>query len=162
MEVREEFKMDNQEVQAGAVAVYQGDNGEHFIADLTQRQTMFCSFNPQDPKGKAQLFKAMNNPDKRLGDCINMTILAKDLFCEVVKCVNKETGEVDQCPRIVIIDEDGVGYQAVSLGVFSAVKKLMGVFGQPTWETPIPLVIKQITKGEKKLLTLDIDEKKFK
>lgn len=140
-------------------AVLTMDDNKNFIADLTSRQTTFCSLNASTPKEKAMLFKAMNNPEKRVGDCINMTINAKDLFCEVVNCVNQQTGEVEACPRIVIIDDKGVGYQAVSLGVYSAIKKIIQVFGVPTWETPLPLVVKQITKGERKLLTFDVDFK---
>lgn len=64
----------------------------------------------------------MNNPEHRLSEYINKTILAKDLFCEVVDCVNQETGEITPCPRIVIIDKNGEGYQAVSLGVYAQLK----------------------------------------
>lgn len=142
-----------------STAVMRMDDNQNFIADLTSRQTTFCSLTANTPKEKAMLFKAMNNPEKRVGDCINMTINAKDLFCEVVNCVNQQTGEVETCPRIVIIDDKGVGYQAVSLGVFSAIKKIIQVFGMPTWETPLPLVVKQITKGDRKLLTFDVDFK---
>lgn len=140
-------------------AVMTMDDNKNFIADLTSRQTTFCSLKANTLKERAMLFKAMNNPEKRVGDCINMTINAKDLFCEVVNCVNQQTGEVEACPRIVIIDDKGVGYQAVSLGVYSAIKKIIQVFGVPSWETPLPLVVKQITKGEKKLLTFDVDFK---
>ena len=133
------------------------DGNANFIADLTsERQTAFCSIVPKTQKDKATLFKAMNNPDKRISDCINMTIEVKDVFVEVVKCVNKETGEEVPCPRIVLIDKDGVGYQCVSLGMFSALKKAMMVFGQPTWKEPIKLKIVQVTKGERKLLTFDV------
>lgn len=133
------------------------DGDERFIADLTsQRVTMFCSMVAKDNKEKAILFKAMNNPDKRIGDCINMTIEAKDVFCEVVQCTNKETGETDTCPRIVLIDKNGVGYQAVSLGIFSALKKLIQIYGQPTWKDPVKIKVVQITKGDRKLLTFDV------
>ena len=135
------------------------DDNRNFIADLTSRQTTFCSLVANTPVEKAMLFKAMNNPEKRVGDCINMTINAKDLFCEVVNCINQQTGEMQTCPRIVIIDDKGVGYQAVSLGVYSAIKKIIQVFGAPTWAEPLPLVVKQITKGERKLLTFDVDFK---
>lgn len=143
-----------QETQA--LTVMTMDDNTNFVADLTSRKTMFCSFEAKTPADKAKLFKAMNNPEKRIGDCINMEIVAKDLFCEVVTCVNKETGESNECPRIVIIDDKGVGYQAVSLGVFSAVKKIIQVFGQPTWNEPIKLKVVQITKGDRKLLTFDV------
>ena len=98
----------------------------------------------------------MNNPDRRIADCINMTIKAKDVYIEVVNCTNTETGEVTACPRIVIIDDKGVAYQAVSVGIYSALKKVVQVYGAPTWEKPIPLMVKQITKGERKMLTLNV------
>ena len=145
--------------ESTALAPVVMDDNNHFIADLTGRQTTFCSLVANTPAEKAMMFKAMNNPEKRVGDCINMTINAKDLFCEVVNCVNQQTGEVQVCPRIVIIDDKGVGYQAVSLGVYSAIKKIIQVFGAPSWDTPLPLVVKQITKGDRKLLTFDVDFK---
>ena len=135
---------------------------DNYVANLTSEISAFCSLKADTIEEKAKLFEATNNPKNRLGDCINMTIEAKDLFCEVVDCVNEETGEVSKCPRIVIIDKDGESYQAVSLGVYGAVKKLIAIFGAPTWETPLPLTIKQITKGNKKMLTFDVAINKIK
>lgn len=146
---------ENQAETAGTLMTMDEDSS--FVADLTTRQTTFCSMVAKTVQEKALLFKAMNNPEKRLGDCINMKIMAKDLFCEVVTCINQQTGKMQDCPRMVIIDENGVSYQAVSLGVYSGIKKLIQVFGEPTWEEPLPLVVKQITKGEKKLLTFDLE-----
>ena len=146
---------ENQAETAGTLMTMDEDSS--FVADLTTRQTTFCSMVAKTVQEKALLFKAMNNPEKRLGDCINMKIMAKDLFCEVVTCINQQTGGMQDCPRMVIIDENGVSYQAVSLGVYSGIKKLIQVFGEPTWEEPLPLVVKQITKGEKKLLTFDLE-----
>lgn len=134
------------------------DEDERFIMDLTaERKTQFCSMNPKNEDEEVILFNAMNNPDKRIGDCINMTINVKHVFCEVVTCVNRETGESNLCPRIVLIDTDGVGYQAVSLGVFSALKKIFAIKGNPTtWEKPVKLQVVQITKGDRKLLTFNM------
>lgn len=133
------------------------DEGYSVAVDLTSAQTQFCSMIATTDEQKAKLFNAMNNPDKRIGDCINMTINAKDLYVEVVNCTNEETGEVTACPRIVIIDDKGVGYQAVSVGIFSALKKVIQVFGAPTWENPVKLKVQQITKGSRKMLTLNVE-----
>lgn len=157
-ENKQEWVNDAEQAQQENAIMVMDDNN-NFIADLTSRTTTFCSMKAETQKDKATLFKAMNNPEKRIGDCINMTIKAKDLFCEVVNCINKETGEVQTCPRMVIIDDKGIGYQAVSLGVFSALKKVMQVFGQPTWDEPLPLKVLQITKGDRKLLTFDVELK---
>lgn len=132
------------------------DEGFNIVADLTTAKTQFCSMIADSDEAKAKLYNAMNNPDKRLSDMINMTILAKDLYIEVVNCTNTETGEVTACPRIVIIDEKGKSYQAVSIGIYSALKKVIQVYGAPSWEKPIKLEVKQITKGERKMLTLNV------
>lgn len=132
------------------------DEGFNVSVDLTSAQTQFCSMTANTHEEKAAMYNAMNNPDKRLADCINMQIKAKDLYIEVVNCTNEETGEVNACPRIVIIDDKGVSYQAVSIGIYSALKKVIQVFGAPTWEKPVTLEVKQITKGNRKMLTLNV------
>lgn len=142
----------------GNTALTVMDEDERFIMDLTaERKTQFCSMVPKNEDEEIVLFNAMNNPEKRIGDCINMTINVKHVFCEVVTCVNRETGETNMCPRIVLIDTDGVGYQAVSLGVFSALKKIFAIKGSPTtWKKPVKLQVVQITKGDRKLLTFNM------
>lgn len=136
------------------------DMGFDISVDMTSRQLSFSSLSATTDEEKANLFNAINNPDNRLADAINMVIMAKDLFIEIVNCTNEETGEVTACPRIVIVDEKGVSYQCVSVGVYSALKKVIQIFGAPTWENPIPLEVKQITKGQRKMLTLNIAKKK--
>ena len=134
------------------------DEGTSYIVDLTTRQTQYCSMKAETEEEKGLLFNATNNSDMRLADCINMTIKVKDVFVEAVNCTNSETGEMTVCPRIVLIDENNVGYQCVSIGIFSAIKKLFGVYGEPMrWKAPIPMIVKQITKGERKMLTLNVD-----
>ena len=154
----------NNPFETNEVAIYQNnapvnkfaDMGFDISVDMTSAQLSFSSLRAETDEEKANLFNAINNPEKRLADCINMTIKAKDLYIEVVNCTNEETGEVTACPRIVIIDDKGVAYQAVSLGIYSALKKVIQIFGAPTWEKPIALAVKQVTKGTRKMLTLNI------
>lgn len=123
---------------------------------MGEQKASFTSLKNETNVEKQILYKAMSNPDKRLGDCINTVIMAKDLFMEQVEMTNQETGEIQVCPRIVIVDKDGMSYQSVSFGVFNALKRVIQVFGNPTWEQPIPLKVIQVTRGEKKMLSLDI------
>lgn len=132
------------------------DDGFNVKLDMTSAQMSFTSLKAETDKEKADLFNAMNNPEKRVADCINMTIKAKDLYIEIVNVTDEETGEVTACPRIVIIDDKGVSYQCVSVGIYSALKKIIQIFGEPTWEKPIPLEVKQVTKGKRQMLTLNI------
>lgn len=145
------------EPNGAAVPSMVNDDDTRFIVDLTTRSTQYCSMKAESDSEKAALFNATNNPDFRLADRINMEIKVKDVFVEAVHCTNRDTGEVNVCPRVVLIDDKNVGYQCVSIGVFSAIKKLFGVYGEPMyWKAPIKMMVKQITKGEKQMLTLNV------
>lgn len=153
--MEQNFSLATTEQTTAAVEVMDGNH--NFIADLTTRAMQYCSMVAETDSDKAKLYNAMNNPEKRVGDCINEQIAIKDVYVEIVNCTNRETGEVTTCPRVVLIDVNGVGYQAVSLGVFSALKKIFAVFGEPNeWYKPLTVKVKQLTKGERKMLTLDI------
>lgn len=133
------------------------DDNNKMIADLTTRTMSYCSIVAETFEDKKILFNSMNNPEKRTGDCINEVINLRNVYVESVNCVNQDTGEVTVCPRVVLIDDNNVGYQSVSLGIFSALKKLFSTFGEPnTWDEAIPIKIKQLTKGERKILTFEI------
>lgn len=152
------MKMNPFEENTTAVAQVTMDEDEKFIMDLTsERKVQFCSMIPKNEDEEIVLYNAMNAPEKRVGDCINMIIEVKHIYCEAVTCVNRESGEESVCPRIVLIDKDGVGYQAVSMGIYSAVKKLMTIKGNPaTWKKPVKLKVTQLTKGDRKPLTLNM------
>lgn len=131
--------------------------GTNFVMDLKAPRTQaYCSFVPQSQEEKIKFYNAINSTQQRIGDHVNEVIRAKEIYMEVVVCTNRETGEQTQCPRTVIIDDKGVGYCAVSLGVFGGIKKIFQVFGEPkAWEGVLPLKVKQITKGERKILTFE-------
>lgn len=145
------------DVNDGAVPSMVNDDDARFIVDLTTRATQYCSMKAETEEEKGKLFNATNNPDYRLADMINMEVKVKDVFVEAVHCTNRDTGEINVCPRVVLIDENNIGYQCVSIGVFSAIKKLFGIYGEPMyWKAPIKMMVKQITKGERQMLTLNV------
>lgn len=128
------------------------------IAKLTTATEQFCSMVPTTPQEQIILFNAMNAPEHRLRDVVNVPLQIVDVYAEIVECINEETGEASKCPRIVLIDKDGNGYQAVSKGVFNALRKLFQVYGLPHWDTPVVIVPKTITKGARNILTFNIGD----
>jgi hypothetical protein len=116
----------------------------------------FYSLKPTTKEGRIDLYNAINTPDARLADFINMTIEAKDVIVEIVELLQEATGQLVHAPRIIIIDKDGKSYACVSIGVFSGLKKIMKLFGEPTWNEPVKMMVKQVTKAEKKMLTLEL------
>lgn len=132
-----------QEQAQGLAAVFGGVGANYFSGSV------------KTPEDKKRLVNAMNNPDKRLADMVNTEIPVKDLYVEQVEMANQETGELQTCPRIVLIDADGVSYGCVSYGVLGSLKKIMAVYGQPTWEEPVVVKPVFITKGnDRRILSL--------
>lgn len=104
-----------------------------------------------------KLYSIMVGAEKRLGDYINSTIKVKDIYTEVVECKNEQTGEREKQPRIVVIDVNGETYGCVSRGIFSAIRKLVGLLGCPPWNDGVALKIKQVsTKNGRKMLTFEM------
>lgn len=105
-------------------------------ADLQSESAAYCSMVAVDNKARVTLYNACNQPAK-LAEHINETIKVLHIYAEIIPVTNKLTGAIDKAPRVVLIDEKGQGYQAVSIGIYNAVKQLMHMFGDPsTWTGP--------------------------
>lgn len=125
--------------------------------ELSAEQTsMFCSIQGGTHESKVAVFNASNNPDHKVGDYINKVIVVKDVLAELIEVTNEETGETELTPRVVLIDMDGKSYQAVSKGIFNALKKAIAIFGSPTWDEGLPCLIKQVSVGKGSMLTFDV------
>ena len=125
--------------------------------ELSAEQTsMFCSIQGGTHESKVAVFNASNNPDHKVGDYINKVIVVKDVLAELIEVTNDETGEVEVTPRVVLIDTNGESYQAVSKGIFNALKKAIAIFGAPTWDEGLPCLIKQVSVGKGSMLTFDV------
>lgn len=136
-----------------------GANGvrEYNVAELNGSQlAAFCSVATDTFEGKTAVYNAANNPDDTLSNNINKEIRVRDVYAETIEVVNEQTGEIEKAPRIVLIDEKGKSYQCVSAGIFGALRKLIAIFGEPTWEPPIPVCVKQVPTKKGSMLTLDV------
>lgn len=126
-------------------------------ADLRKTSAeVFCSMKASTPEQKAVVFNAANAPGHRVSDYINKVIYVKDIYVETISLLDEETGELTQSPRIVFIDPKGEAYQCVSVGMFSALRKLIAAFGEPTWEEPIPILIRQQAVKNGSMLTFEV------
>ena len=118
----------------------------------------FCSIKTEGDRKKAKLvYNALNNPEYRVADFINKTINVVDILIETAEIGNEETGEISVVPRVVLIDDEGKAYQSVSVGMFNAVKNAVTIFGDPSWNPPLPMHIKQRSVKNGSMLTADID-----
>ena len=127
------------------------------IKELSQpASNAFCSIKEDSLEAKKLVYNASNNPTHKIDDYINKEIALKDVFVEIIELANENTGELEQAPRIVLIDDKGESYQCVSNGIFGSLKKLMAIFGEPTWEDSIHVVVKQVKVKRGTMLTLEV------
>lgn len=126
------------------------------IYDNDNRMTICSIANPGNDRDVAKkIYNASTNPTHKLADCINQTINISDVYIEFVDVLKDEnTGELENVPRIILIEQDGTSYQCVSKGIFNSVKQLIAAFGSPTWEPALTLTVKQQRVGRGNMLTL--------
>ena len=149
---------------AESTAIEQVNLSQELSANAT---SVYCSVQGGDRKTKALIYNASNNPEHKVADFINKTIKVKDILVEMIE-VAKTDGKDEEVldengnpimevvPRIVLIDENDKAYQAVSVGMFSAIKRLIKIFGAPTWDDPLPILIKQVSVKNGSMLTCDV------
>lgn len=107
----------------------------------------YCTMTAENKQAKATLYNAVSNPDK-ISDMINKEIKMIHFYVEIIQCANESTGGVVNVPRVVLIDENGKGYQAVSVGIYNAVKRIVSMFGNPAaWDSPVIVVPQNVDLG---------------
>jgi len=77
-----------------------------------------------------------------------------------VNLVNQSTGELEEVPRVTLIDEDGTAYSTVSSPVYKDLKNVFAILGMPAhWPAAVPVkVTKEKAKGAGHYFTLTVIE----
>ena len=122
---------------------------------------MYCSIRDDGTmQSKARIFNSINSPDKRISDCIGETISLANIVAHPIQLVDENSGELIETMRMVLVDDQGVSYEAVSTGIVNAVARILQIFGQPdTWQDPIKVkpVQKGTRNGNNKVTTLKVE-----
>lgn len=124
------------------------------LTDLNNTES-YCSIKGDSREALVAMYNAINSPDHKLSDFVGKKLNIKDISIERVENMNDETGDMVANARVVLIDENGESYTCVSSGIYSAIKKLVSVFGEPTWEPALPVEVQNLsTKKGRKTMTL--------
>lgn len=130
------------EIQTGARVDV---DGVQMIAELTTATVSYCSMHLDNIRDKMTAYNATSNAGKSLSDMIGEEFLLRHIYIEAIQCLNEQTGELTTCPRIVLISPSGESYQAVSMGVYGSLKKILQLFGDPsTWEFALRCVARRV------------------
>lgn len=119
----------------------------------------YSSLVPDTAENATALYNAMNNPDYKLSDFINVEIEVKDMFIEPVEMVDNETGELKTNPRIVLFDTKKQTYYTVSVGIYQSLRNICAMINSPEqWKSPIKVKIVQRTVKRGSMLTLEVTD----
>lgn len=77
----------------------------------------------------------------KIFDCVHLLVHPVDV-------TDKETGEVQTLPRMVLIGPKGEMVACVSRGATQSIRRVAINFGRPPWNPPLPLDIGQRDVGE--------------
>ena len=106
------------------------------LTDLNNAES-YCSIKGDSREALVAMYNAINSPDHKLSDFVGKKLNIKDISIERVENMNGES------------------YTCVSSGIYSAIKKLVAVFGEPTWEPALPVEVQNLsTKKGRKTMTL--------
>ena len=104
---------------------------------------MYCSVKDDGSRAsKIKIYNAIQSTSKRLADCLGDVIEIKDVIAHPITVVD-DNGEVLTTLRTILIDKDGNTYESVSIGINNSISRIIALFGQPTWEEPIKVKVKQ-------------------
>lgn len=129
-------------------------NNGNFLAEEQKR--VYLSKTTETVEDRKELFNALEKCDMLLNDCINQKIDIKDFYIEEYEGV-KDTGEPTVKYRTIIFDKEGKTYATGSYGIYNSIKKLIMVYGYPTYTDEVKVeVIKKPTKSGKQSLALKL------
>lgn len=143
-----------------AIAVYRPTVGDEIRQLRDNDLAMLTTFQPSQ---KLEALAAMSNSTP-LAEQQNKTFDLEHIVIHEVTInadgdeVDAETGEVSdtiQAKRTVLVDKDGNAYHAISKGIDTSIRNILGVAGDPsTWDGYLPVTVKQEGTGNRKYLTL--------
>lgn len=92
--------------------------------------------------------------EEMLGKPINL----RNIIVQAVEIADEQTGEVNEQPRIILVDDEDNAYSAISNGLIRSIESIMSMFGHPsTWEGAIPVeVVEKRGRSGFRFYTLNI------
>lgn len=115
----------------------------------------WCSLVPKTEEQQAQVFAMREGEHKSLKESVNLTVDLVHVLAHDVT-IQKETGEIIEGIRIVLLDADGTTYACVSQGIRDTLRTLFQVYGTPdTWKSPKRFTVKLLPlSGGRQILKL--------
>lgn len=93
---------------------------------------------PQTDEEQIAVVNALSSPDGGISDLINQEIELTNYYIEKTTLTDKETGEVKEALRAVLITASGESYGGCSKGLINSLKAIITVYGPAeVWKAPL-------------------------
>ena len=128
------------------VAVLDTDNSGSAIAQeirnlATNNVAFFSTITGTSFEDRVATIEAMTNSEP-IKQNLDKTINLVNVIVQSVPMVDQTTGEIQDQPRIVLLDANGSAYHAISGGLWRSVQNILGILPHPsTWPAPLPMHI---------------------
>jgi hypothetical protein len=142
--------------EENAVAVIETDEGvSAAIAQLKSGNTSFYSSIKGDGyETRNTVLKAVMS-SKPIADNLGKVIKLQNVIVQQVEMVDEKTGVLKGQPRVILIDDKGEAFHAISGVLFRDIQTTLGILGEPdTWPVPLPLKVVQEGTGTRKFFTV--------
>ena len=132
------------------------ENNEIMLSSNNQK--IYSSIKASSVEEKKKLYNALEKCDALLNDIVGTEINIKDFYVEerIVTEDDEDGNEKSVIKyRTILFDTDGKSYATGSYGVYNALRRIVMVYGSPTWEEGVLVKVeKKPIKNGKTQLTL--------
>ena len=127
-------------IDNAAVAPIAGLAGE--LVNLSKGTVVGYSSNKATDFGsRVGIVNALTNATP-VADNLDKVINLKDVVIQSVSLVNERTGELQEVPRITLIDANGTSFHATSDVIYKDLKNFFAILGDPSlWPAPLPVKV---------------------
>lgn len=117
---------------------------------------MFSTIKADDFAGKLATLKAVSD-SAPISENLNKVIKVRNLIIQKADMADEKTGEVKAQPRVILVDEDGKAFHAISNPLYRDVKNILMLLGHPeTWEAAVPVKVSKAGSGTSQYFTLKL------
>ena len=119
-------------------------------------KVFYSSINIDSRPAAIKVYNALNNSETRLDDHKGEVLSIVDVVAHSVRLRDND-GNLKDCLRTVLIDQNGTTYATVSEGVLSSLSKIFALISPPPFDPPLELTAKELkTRNNFKVLTLQL------
>ena len=123
---------------------------------VTGAPAMYSSIKGDTFEAKRKVLSIVTN-SKPVSENLGVKIDLRHIIIQSVTMMNRETGVASEQPRVILIDDKGTAFHAISKGLFLAIRNFIGVLGEPEyWTEPVPIVVKRERATVGHFVTIEI------